>query len=192
MEQPTSAQEAQRLMREIAAGRESALARLIAIYGRGLTLYATRFLGNAAEGDDVAQETFLRVWQTAGRFDPDRAGASTWIYRIAANLCIDRQRRGRFWRLFVRDDVHEMADLLQDDAPDAATTIAARRQLAQVRGAITALPERQRMAILLTAVAGMDTNEIAAIMGANQGAVEQLLVRARRSLRAQAGQDNER
>lgn len=190
MEQQTNAYEAVGLMREIAAGREPALVRLIAIYGRGLTLYASRFLGSPSDGDDVVQETFLKVWQMAGRYDPDRAAVSTWIYRIAANLCIDRQRRGRIWRLFGRTDITDVADELQDDAPEAAQTVAARQQLAHVRRAIAALPDRQRQAILLTAVAGMDSREIAAIMDTNQGAVEQLLVRARRTLRERTGHDD--
>jgi RNA polymerase sigma-70 factor, ECF subfamily len=190
VEQQTNAYEAVGLMREIAAGREPALVRLIAIYGRGLTLYASRFLGSPSDGDDVVQETFLKVWQMAGRYDPDRAAVSTWIYRIAANLCIDRQRRGRIWRLFGRTDITDVADELQDDAPEAAQTVAARQQLAHVRRAIAALPDRQRQAILLTAVAGMDSREIAAIMDTNQGAVEQLLVRARRTLRERTGHDD--
>lgn len=190
MEQQTNAQEAQGLMREIAAGHESALARLIAMHGRGLTLYASRFLGSSAEGDDVAQETFLKVWQMAGRYDPDRGAVSTWIWRIATNLCIDRQRRGRIRRLFGRTEISDIADEMPDDAPDAPTTIAARQQLVLVRRAIAGLPERQRQAILLAAVGGMDSREIAAIMDTNGGAVEQLLVRARRRLRAETGYDN--
>lgn len=190
MDQPGTQHEAMRLMREIAAGSETALSRLIAIHGRRLTQYASRFLGNAAEGDDVAQDTFVRVWQTAGRYDPDRAAVSTWIYRIATNLCIDRQRRGRVWKLFGKTDIGDLADEIADDAPDAPTTVAARQQLVQVRRAISLLPDRQRQAILLAAVAGMDSRDIAAIMDANIGAVEQLLVRARRTLRAQSGYDN--
>lgn len=157
------------------------------MHGRGVTLFVTRFLGNAAEGDDVVQETFLRVWQTAARYDPDRAAVSTWIYRIATNLCIDRQRRGRFWRMFSRAEVGDVADLVADDAPDAPTTLAARQQLDRVRRAIAALPDRQRSAILLSAVAGLEGREIATILDTNPGAVEQLLVRARRTLRAQTG-----
>jgi RNA polymerase sigma-70 factor, ECF subfamily len=190
VDQPGTQDEAKHLMHEIANGRESALARLIAMHGRGLTLYASRFLGNPSEGDDVVQDTFLKVWQMAGRYDPDRAAVSTWIYRIATNLCIDRQRRGRFWRLFGRADIADHVDDFADDMPDAPTTIAARQNLARARQAIAALPDRQRQAILLAAVAGMDSPEIAAIMDTSRGAVEQLLVRARRSIRAETGYDD--
>jgi RNA polymerase sigma-70 factor, ECF subfamily len=192
VDKPGTQDEAIQLMREIALGRDAALTRLIAIYGRGLALYASRFLGSPSEGDDVVQDTFLRVWQTAGRYDPARAAVSTWIYRIAANLCIDRQRRGRFWRLFGQTDVQEMAEVLPHDSPDATSTVGARQELAAVRQAIAGLPDRQRTAILLAAVAGMDRNEIAAIMDTNAGAVEQLLVRARRTLRERTGYEDAR
>lgn len=172
--------EAQDLMRQIAEGRQAALARLIALHGRGLTLYVTRFLGNAAEADEVVQDTFLQVWREAARYDPARAAVSTWIYRIATSRAIDRQRRlrvRRFLGLAVEDDTHP------DPTPGAARVVAGRQTLAAVRAEIARLPDRQRMALLLSAVGGMDTGEIAAIMQASPGAVEQLLVRARRTLR---------
>lgn len=172
--------EAQDLVRQIAEGREAALARLIALYGRGLTLYVTRFLGHAAEADEVVQDTFLQVWREAARYDPARAAVSTWLYRIATSRAIDRQRRARVRRFLgfgVEEDTHP------DPAPEAARVVAGRQTLAAVRAEIARLPDRQRMALLLSAVEGMDMAEIAAIMQASPGAVEQLLVRARRTLR---------
>ncbi len=190
MTRSDTAQESAGLMAEIAAGREAALTRLIALHGRDVALFAGRMLGHAADGDEVAQDTFLRVWRMAGRYDPARGSVTTWIYRIAVNLCIDRQRRNRFWRVFRRADVADMADALADDAPDALTTLAGKQQLRAVRAGIAALPDRQRSAIMLAAVAGLDTDEIAATMGTSRGAVEQLLVRARRSLRRDVGDDD--
>ncbi len=178
------------LMAEIAAGREVALARLIALLGPGVAVFAGRYLGNPAEGEDIAQEVFLRVWRMAGRYDPGRAKVTTWVYRIAVNLCIDRQRRTRFWRLFGRADVQDVADVLADPVPGAEAVVAGRQRLARVQAGIAALPERQRMAIMLAAVAGLETPEIAVTMGTSAGAVEQLLVRARRRLRMDAGDDD--
>ena len=186
-----TAQEAAELMAEIAAGRESALARLIVLHGRNIVLFAGRYLGNPADGEDIAQETFLKVWRMAGSYDPTRAGVTTWMYRIAVNLCIDRQRRNRFWRVFGRADVTEIADALPGGEPDALTKLAGKQRLQRVRVAIAALPERQRMAIMLAAVAGLQTDEIAASMGTSPGAVEQLLVRARRALRHDVGDEDE-
>jgi RNA polymerase sigma-70 factor (ECF subfamily) len=80
---------------------------------------------------------------------------------------------------------------VEDPSPDALRSLAARQDLAQVRRAVADLPDRQRQALLLKAMAGMDTAEIAGAMGTGPGAVEQLLVRARASLRAKAGLDLE-
>jgi RNA polymerase sigma-70 factor, ECF subfamily len=186
-----AAEDATELMRQIAGGREAALSRLIARHGRGLTLFATRFLGSASEADEVVQDTFLQVWRQADRYDPARAAVSTWLYRIAANRCIDRQRRARVRRfLGIGGRVEDLAEVLPDPAPGAWSQVAARQRLAQVRHALMRLPDRQRMALLLCAVGGMDTAEIAAIMAASPGAVEQLLVRARKALRDQVPDDD--
>ncbi len=184
------AQEAERLMAEIAAGREAALARLMGLLGRDIAMFAGRYLGNRADGEEIAQETFLRVWRMAGRYDPARAKVATWIYRITVNLCIDRQRRNRFWRIFGREQAADWADVLADPAPDATAVAAGRQMLARVRAGIATLPERQRMAIMLCAVGGLQTGEIAQAMGVSAGAVEQLLVRARRTLRKDVGDDD--
>ena len=55
--------------------------------------YSTRMLGNADDAEDAAQETFLRLWQHAARYEPRDSKPSTWLYRIAHNLCVDRLRR---------------------------------------------------------------------------------------------------
>jgi RNA polymerase sigma-70 factor, ECF subfamily len=177
----------QALMQDIAGGHRPALARLMARHARGVALFAGRFLANAADGDDVAQEVFVKVWQQARHYDAGKASVATWIYRITTNLCIDRQRRNRFWRLFGRVQADDLADILPDDAPGATQTLAARQRLVRVRCGIARLPARQRMAILLVAVGEMDTDAVAAVMKTSQGAVEQLLVRARRSLRRMEG-----
>jgi RNA polymerase sigma-70 factor, ECF subfamily len=184
------AQEAAGLMAEIAAGRETALARLMGMLGRDVAVFAGRYLGNRADGEEIAQETFLRVWRMAGRYDPARAKVKTWIYRIAVNLCIDRQRRTRFWRIFGREQAADWADVLPDPAPEATAVVAGRQRLARVQAGIADLPERQRMTIMLCALGGLDTPQIAQAMGASVGAVEQLLVRARRSLRKDLGDDD--
>ncbi|BBK30965.1 RNA polymerase sigma-70 factor (ECF subfamily) [Stella humosa] len=169
------------LLARIAAGEQRALRRLVERHGRGIRLFAARFLGNAADGEDVAQDVFVAVWKHAGRFDPSRARATTWIYRIAANRCVDLRRWRRFRTFIGLDDVRE---LVPTDEPGGDDRIGARQDLALVRGGLARLPERQRMALLLRAVADLDVPAIAVAMGSTPGSVEQLLVRARRSLRA--------
>ncbi|MBZ9857415.1 sigma-70 family RNA polymerase sigma factor [Mesorhizobium sp. CA13] len=169
-----------KLVARIAAGDQGALAQLIARHGRGLRVFAARYLGNASDAEDVVQDVFVSVWKNAGRFDSQKASASTWLYRITANRCIDRRRR-RAFRSFIGLD-----DLENDPAsetPDVDAAITGRQELSIARDGLTRLPERQRMALLLRVVGDLDVPAIAEVMGSSAGSVEQLLVRARRGLR---------
>ncbi|CAN7671150.1 RNA polymerase sigma factor [Mesorhizobium sp. LjNodule214] len=176
-EQPRGDEE---LLARMAAGSQGALSELIARHGRGLRTFAARYLGHAGDAEDVVQEVFVTVWKQAARFDPARGRASTWLYRITANRCID-QRRRRALRSFIGLD-----DLRQEIAApeaDAEATTAARQELAIVRDGLSRLPARQRMAVLLRAVGDLDIAAIAEVMSVSTGSVEQLLVRGRRALR---------
>ncbi|TPM24771.1 sigma-70 family RNA polymerase sigma factor [Mesorhizobium sp. B2-2-2] len=168
------------LLAHIAAGNQAALAEFMARHGRGLRSFATRYLGYAADAEDVVQEVFVTVWKQAPRFDPGRGRASTWLYRIAANRCIDQRRRRALRNFFGLEDIGE-----EPAAPEAnaETVTAARQELAIVRDGLCRLPERQRMALLLRTVAEIDIGGIADVMGTSTGSVEQLLVRGRRTLR---------
>jgi RNA polymerase sigma-70 factor (ECF subfamily) len=169
-----------RLLLRVASGDQAALARLIDRHGRGLRLFAARLLGGAGDAEDVAQDVFVAVWKHAARFDPAKGKASTWLYRIAANRCIDMRRR-RSFRAFLGLDA--MPGEAAGDEPAADARVGARQELAIVRAGLAALPERQRMALLLRAVADMDVPDIAAVMETSVGSAEQLLVRGRRALR---------
>jgi RNA polymerase sigma-70 factor, ECF subfamily len=169
-------------MTALAAGDRQALAQLIRRHGPGLRRFLAGVLASAPhEAEDLAQETFLRVWSAATRYDPAIAAPSTWIYRIALRLAIDRNRRTGFRRFIGLDAAPEAAD----DLPGAEADLVARQELALTRQALVRLPDRQRRALLLRAVAGMTNAEIAATLDISAGAVEQLLVRARAGLRAQ-------
>jgi RNA polymerase sigma-70 factor (ECF subfamily) len=143
-------------------------------------MFAARYLGNAGDAEDVVQEVFVAVWKQATRFDPAKGRASTWLYRITANRCID-QRRRRALRSFIGLD--DIGDELVSPEADAEATTAARQELAIVRDGLSRLPERQRMAVLLRAVGDLDIAAIAEVMGSSIGSAEQLLVRGRRALR---------
>ena len=168
------------LLARIATGSQSALSELIACHGPGLRIFAARYLGNAGDAEDVVQEVFVTVWKQAARFDPARGRASTWLYRITANRCID-QRRRRALRSFIGLD--DIRDEIASPEADAEATTAARQELAIVRDGLSRLPERQRMAVLLRAVGDLDIAAIAEVMGSSAGSAEQLLVRGRRALR---------
>lgn len=167
------------LIAAIAGGDERALAELVRRHAPRLRAIVLGYAAAAGDVDDVVQETFFTVWRTAGRFEQRGARVSTWLCRIAINRCIDLERRRRLRRFVGLEDVTEPPD----PALGAETEVGDREELAAVTSDIRALPDRQRAAILLAADGEHSNGEIAAALGVSVGAAEQLLVRARRTLR---------
>ena len=130
---------------------------------------------NTEDAADLAQETFLRVWNSASTWRPHRVKFTTWLHRIARNLCIDAHRRQR-------ESTGIDANLAAEDgAPDAAPTVERlRRALHQ---ALSDLPERQRTALVLCHRQGMTNRDAALVLEVSVDALESLLARARRTLR---------
>ena len=143
--------------------------------------YAARLLsGDRAEAEDVAQETLLRLWKVAPVWRQGETKVTTWAYRVATNLCIDRQRsRGR-----KRQTALEDAPELADGAPGAEGQLIEAGRMAALEAALAELPDRQRQAVVLRHLEGMTNPEIAAIMEIGVEAVESLTARGKRSLTA--------
>jgi RNA polymerase sigma factor (sigma-70 family) len=165
---------------------------LLAAYGRGearaarmlsdrllpgIWRTARRVLGDEAEAEDVAQEAMLRLWRIAPEWRAGEAKVSTWLYRVAVNLCTDRLRRRRGVGL---DAIPEP----EDGAPGAAAGLMEADRMAALDAALMALPERQRQAVVLRHLEGLANPEIAEIMGLGVEAVESLTARGKRSLAA--------
>ena len=161
------------LVRRVAAGNREAFRELVSRFQRPLSAYSRRMLQDHDAADDVVQETFLRLWTRADRFDPAASRPGTWLHRIAHNLCIDLLRgRGRWVPGEPETDI---------EGPDHLEATAQRA--ADVRRAIAALPERQRSALLLCHYQGLSNREAAEVLDASVEALESLLARARRQLR---------
>jgi RNA polymerase sigma-70 factor (ECF subfamily) len=144
-------------------------------YLTGITRFAARILGDASEAEEVAQETFLRLWTEAARFEP-RAKPKTWLYRIARNQCIDRLRKRR----------PQASDEELGASEDRPSGLFARKETAErVERALAALPERQRAALMLVHYEGLSGAEACEVLAISQDALESLLSRGRRSLREQ-------
>jgi RNA polymerase sigma-70 factor (ECF subfamily) len=139
--------------------------------------FAARVLGSAAEAEDVAQEVFTRVWTSAGSWRPGAARFTTWLHRVALNLCLDRLARRREAPL-------ESAPEPVDPGPTPAARLEEAEVRQRVNREIAALPERQRVALALCHYEGLRNIEAAEIMGVTVEALESLLGRARRTLRA--------
>jgi RNA polymerase sigma-70 factor (ECF subfamily) len=132
-------------------------------------------VGNGSDAEDIAQEALLRVWRAGPRWRPD-AAFGTWFYRIVINLCLNVRRRLPFFGL-------DVAGERADPAPDALAVMERQEEDRALLAAVAALPERQRVAILLTYWEGFSNAHAAEILGTSVSGVETLLVRARRSLR---------
>ena len=163
------------LMRRAGNGDATACRILVDRHLRSIVGFAYRFLGDFAEAEDVAQETFLRLWRHAHRWE-DRARLTTWLHRVARNLCIDLVRRKRPEGV---EDIAEHPDPADDQAAVLQRDTAARLVLA----ALATLPERQRAAVALTHYQGLSNIESAETMDVSVEALESLLSRARRGLR---------
>lgn len=174
---PTSELDDEALMGRVAGGDGAACRLLVDRHLGSIVNFSYRMLGDRTEAEDIAQETFLRLWKTASRWEP-KAKLTTWLHRVARNLCIDRLRTRR--------------DLPSSQVPERADTAAGastqmeRMQLDQAVGrALSVLSEGQRSAISLVYYQGMSNKEAAEVMGLQVDALESLLARGRRSLRKQ-------
>ncbi len=143
--------------------------------------YAARMLGgDRAEAEDVAQETLLRLWRMAPDWRQGEAKVTTWAYRVATNLCIDRQRSRRRKGQITLDDAPDLAD----SAPSADQRLQDGRRVAMLEAALAELPDRQRQAVVLRHIEGLTNPEIAAVMDIGVEAVESLTARGKRALAA--------
>jgi len=169
------------LMKRVAAGDAQAFRQVCDEHLPAILTYTTRLLRNDAEAQDLAQDTFLKVWLKAGEYQP-KARITTWVHSIARHLCIDRlrQRQARGETLPLDSDV--------DHAPPSVEPgqLLEKKWTAQrVQLAIALLPERQQSALLLRHEQDLSQEEIAQILETTVDAVESLLKRARSALREQ-------
>jgi RNA polymerase sigma-70 factor (ECF subfamily) len=142
---------------------------------RSLAL-AERIVGERSEAEDVVQESFLRVWLHAARWQPKGARFGTWFYRVVVNRCLDIMRRAKPLPL-------ETVENMAGHEPGAAAQLYRRQVARRVKAAMAQLPGRQRAALALCYYDEMSQLEAAEVLGVTVGALESLLVRARRQLR---------
>ena len=134
-----------------------------------------RLLRDQAEAEDVAQEAMLRLWKIAPEWRQGEAKVSTWLYRVASNLCTDRLRKKKGTNL---DDIPEPAD----DTPSVETQMTTNDRATALQEALNQLPERQKLAVTLRHINELSNPEISAIMDISVEAVESLIARGKRAL----------
>lgn len=174
-------------MARLTEGQEAGLDDLMERHGKRLLNYLVRSLQDEDEATDLAQETFVRVYQNRARFDA-RHKFSTWLYTIASNLVRDRYRwRARHPQVSLDAQNEESGTGLVDRMADASSTPSDSLQSSEraeaVRRAVAALPEELRQPLILAEWEDKAQAEIAAILGCTVKAVETRIYRARKQLR---------
>jgi RNA polymerase sigma-70 factor (ECF subfamily) len=172
----------ERLLRDFLAGQEDAFAELVERYSRELYIFVTRFVRNPAVAEDVVQETFVQVYQSAGGFDLSRR-FRPWLYTIAANKARDHLRERQRKREItigagaVRTDAGESSylDYLADDESPPDAKLAAEEQRNIVRAIIDTLPANLREILLLGYFQRLPYKEIAEVLSIPLGTVKSRL-----------------
>lgn len=158
-------------------GDRTAAQALMARHLPKMTMLARRMLADPVEAEDAVQDAFLRLWTHAARWQPGRAKFETWLYRVTLNQCYDRLRRRN------HVPIDEALDV-PDAAPGPEVSHQMRVLAASIEVALGQLPERQRAAIVLCHYQECGNIEAADILGVSVEALESLLARGRRALRA--------
>jgi len=163
------------IIEQILAGSDVAFRQILDLHTQRIFNYVRRMTSNSIEAEDIAQETFIRFWVSRDRFDPDRVKLTTWLHRIAHNLCIDYFRR----RQLQERQVPVQSD--SQDSPDTDYELSIRA--AVVHKALMTLSERQRSAIVLCHYQNFSQHDAAHILGLSVDALESLLRRGRSKLK---------
>jgi RNA polymerase sigma-70 factor (ECF subfamily) len=173
------------LMSRIAEGDEYAFEVLVRRHQTSVLNLIYRYVGDRTMARDLAQEVFIRVWRATNRYEP-KAKFTTWLYSIAANLCLNQLRSsGKKKRFLSESPVEEVRTLNGENnvSQSAEEILLAEERSRQISHALQNLPENQRMALILKRYDNLSYGEIAKIMECSVSAVESLLVRAKRNLK---------
>jgi RNA polymerase sigma-70 factor (ECF subfamily) len=178
------------VMLRVKAGDDSAFSYLVQKYRRPLVGFMYRLCHNPATAEELAQEVFLRVYRSRSSYEAS-AKFSTWLYRIATNLAVNHARDTRHERpektvrLDEPDQETGTTPDLADESLTAEEQLLRKERLAAIREKVNALPERQRLAVMMHKYQQMDYRQIAAVMKLSESATKSLLFRAYETLREQ-------
>ena len=167
------------LLQRYVAGDRSAARMLTARLTPVVYAQAFRGLGNQADAEDVTQEALMRLWRHAPEWRMGEAKVTTWLYRVTANLCTDKLRK----RVRSGPSLDEIAEPA-DPTPSVEATMQNDARQTALEGALGELPERQREAVVLRHIEGLNNPDIADRLEVSVEAVESLLARGKRALKS--------
>lgn len=184
------------LMLAVQRGDDAAFEALFRKYVRQVVAFALSFVGSRARAEELAQEAFVRVFQTRARYQP-AARFKTWLYRIVTNLCVSDTRRAEHRVMTVlrpreggNEPAVEAGDLPDEQGRSGEERLLAREDLDRIRGVLERLPPQQRAALLLARVEGLSYDEVAQSLGSSVSAVKSLIHRATSTMRDELAKDD--
>ncbi len=167
----------QELLAQIRQGNKIAFTLLVDKYLQDILNFTLRYLNQRADAEDIAQETFTRLWCKAPVWQNRGYTVKTWLFRVAYNLCIDELRKQKPVA-FV-----EAENSVIDESAFTDRQLANQNNLNIQSAALNEIPERQRTAIALCVYQGLSNKEAALVLGVSIDALESLLARGRRKLK---------
>ena len=176
------------IMLRVAAGDEAGFNYLAQKYHRAIIHFLFRMVRNEAVAEELAQEVFLRVYRSRESYRAE-AKFTTWLYRIATNLAVNHARDTKHERsaqtiyLDAPDEESGTTPDVADDEPSVEQRLMRDERMAAIRTHVMALPERQRMAVLMHKYQGMDYRQIGDVLKLSESATKSLLFRAYQTLR---------
>jgi RNA polymerase sigma-70 factor (ECF subfamily) len=176
------------IMLAVAAGDEAGYNYLVRKYHRQIIHFLFRMVHNEAVAEELAQEVFLRVYRSRESYRAE-AKFSTWLYRIATNLAVNHARDTKYERnaptlnLSEPDPESGSTPEVADDDLTVEQTMLREERMAAIRAQVSALPERQRMAVLMHKYQEMDYRQIGEVLKLSESATKSLLFRAYQTLR---------
>ena len=173
-----------RLMHLVARGDTAAFAELVERHQTLVLGTVARMLGSNSEVEDIAQQVFIRVWKSAGRYVP-RAKFTTWLLKITRNLVFNELRRSkRRSHVPMQSEPDAEQIPLKDETAQAPDASLLETELQQaIEAAIAELPDTQRMAVILRRYEDLSYEQIAEVLNLSVPAVKSVLFRARTELR---------
>jgi RNA polymerase sigma-70 factor (ECF subfamily) len=167
------------LMERVAAGDTAAFAALYDRHHRSVARFAHRFVKDAGKAEELTQDIFVKLYRHAGRY---RATArfKTFLFRVAANHCLNEVRRGEYRVTHVSENDEEgrSAEMPAPEAHAPDRAVEGRELEATVADALQRLSERERTAFALCRFEGMSYRDIAEVLSASEAAVKSLIHRA--------------
>ena len=162
-----------------AKGDKTCFAELTRRYSRRFFALTYRFFYTEQLANEVTQEIMLKIWLNAEKWDRSKGSAFSWMYKIAQNKCIDEKRKIKNVEFSGLEEDY----MMPDSTPNAEQKLRVKQEASVVKKEMEHLPEKQKTAISLFYFDELTMGEISDIMEINKKAVENLLVRARKTLR---------